>query len=177
MDGAVEVRPKSLGRSTFPGLKTWPRVVYVLEGTAKLIDVDGILIRPLSAIDIDQVEAWARDMPWICDTWGGPAGLSTSGAAWGAFVADQLVSIACSFFVGTRHEEIGVATHPAFRGRGLSPACARRLCEDIRQRGRQTIWSTGTDWAASLRVAEKLGLRFLQHETLFVVGIEIPVQN
>ncbi len=160
-------------KTAFPDLKTWPRVVYALEGAPHLLDASGSLIRPLSAIDTEQVKAWAREVPWICETWGGPAGLATSSYAWGAFVTDQLISIACSFFIGTRHEEIGVATHPEFRGRGISPACAGRLCEDIRQRGRQAIWSTGVDWTASIRVAEKLGFQFLRNETLYVAGMDI----
>jgi hypothetical protein len=41
-----------------------------------------------------------------------------SGYAWGAFVHAQLAAVACSFFVGSLYEEVGVVTEAAHRGQG-----------------------------------------------------------
>jgi RimJ/RimL family protein N-acetyltransferase len=112
---------------------------------------------------------------WIAKTWGGPAGLAAGGYAWGAFADRRLVSVACTFFVGDQYEEIGVVTEPAFRGQGLSAACAGALCGDILARGRRSSWTTSPDNAASLRVAAKLGFTVQRHDRLFVVGARIPV--
>lgn len=113
-------------------------------------------------------------MTWISNTWGGPAGLATSGHARGAFVDGRLMSVACAFYVGERYEEIGVVAEPDHRGRGLSAGSTAALGEDIRARGRSPSWTTSPDNAASLRVAEKLG--FLRHheDHLHVCGLPVP---
>ncbi len=58
----------------------------------------------------------------------------------------------------------------AFRGRGLSPACAARVIADIRARGRTPSWSTSRDNTASRRVAEKLGFARHRDDVLYVAG-------
>ncbi len=68
----------------------------------------------------------------------------------------QLVTVACTFFLGKTYEEIGVATELTFRGLGLSPACVPALCRGIQARGHQVSWTTSPDSRASIRVAEKL---------------------
>jgi RimJ/RimL family protein N-acetyltransferase len=124
----------------------------------------------------DAHHLWALMPPslWIANTWGGPPGLAASGYAYGAFVDGQLASVACSFGLADGFEDIGVITEPAFRGRGLSPACAAALCADIRARGRLPSWSTSPDNAASLRVAEKLGFSLHHHDRLWVIGRSVP---
>jgi predicted GNAT family acetyltransferase len=94
--------------------------------------------------------------------------------AWGGFIGGRLAAVACTFFAGRGHEEIGVVTEPGYRGRGLSAACAAGLCGDIVARGRIPSWTTSPDNAASMRVAEKLGFTFQRRDVLYVVGIPIP---
>jgi predicted GNAT family acetyltransferase len=106
--------------------------------------------------------------------WGGPNGLASSGFAWGAFVAGQLVSVACTGFLGETYEDIGIVTEPGFRGLGLSPICVLALCSDIRARGHQPSWSTSPDNLASVRVAEKCGFVRQRDDLLYVVGVSIP---
>ncbi|HJZ49449.1 MAG TPA: GNAT family N-acetyltransferase [Roseiflexaceae bacterium] len=86
----------------------------------------------------------------------------------------QYLAVACSFFVGRLYEEIGVVTEAAYRGQGLSVACADALCQDIERRGKQASWSTSPDNRASIRVAEKLGFRFEREDRLYVSGLDIP---
>jgi predicted GNAT family acetyltransferase len=94
--------------------------------------------------------------------------------AWGAFVGERLVSVACIFFVGRQFEELGVVTEAEHRGRGLSLACAHGVCEEIRARGRRPSWTTSPDNAASKAVAERLGFSFRRRDVLYVAGIPIP---
>ena len=100
--------------------------------------------------------------------------LASSGHAWGAFTEDRLVSVACTFSVGERYEEVGVVTVPEFRGMGLSVACAGALCADIQGRGRIPSWSTSPDNTPSLRVAQKLGFELRRRSRLYVVGMPVP---
>jgi predicted GNAT family acetyltransferase len=131
-------------------------------------------VRRLTAADGYQLWGLSAESRWIAKAWGGPAGLVASGAAWGAFLDGRLVSVACTFFMGERYEEIGVVTEPEQRGQGQSVACTRALCQEIFERGRRPSWTTSPDNVASVRVAEKLGFRLQRHDRLYVVGIAIP---
>jgi RimJ/RimL family protein N-acetyltransferase len=172
VDAAAPFAP--LLHATFPNLRIWNRVVYVLDHHQPEMSQHNALIRRLHAGDTAHVAQLSPDLAWIAKTWGGPAGLARSGYAWGAFVQGQLAAVACSFFVGSQFEEIGVITESAYRGQGLSVACAAALCQDVQQRGRQASWSTSPDNRASIRVAEKLGFRFARDHRLYVCGIAIP---
>jgi RimJ/RimL family protein N-acetyltransferase len=153
----------------------WPRVIFALPSLSELeVALDDAEMRRLQAADADRAAALNAGIAWIADTLGGPAGMAASGLAWGAFVDGALVSVACSFFVGERYEDIGVATEPSFRGRGLALACAHALCGDIQQRGRKPSWTTSPDNHASQRVAEKLGFVLQRHDRLLVVGRRPP---
>jgi len=171
VDAAVPFAP--LLHETFPDLRIWDRVVYVLDHYRPQMRQDRI-IRRLHAADTDHVAQLSPDLAWIAKTWGGSAGLAGSGYAWGAFVHAQLAAVACSFFVGSLYEEVGVVTEAAYRGQGLSMACADALCQDIERHGRQASWSTSPDNRASIRVAEKLGFRFEREDRLYVSGLDIP---
>jgi GNAT acetyltransferase len=134
----------------------------------------GCHLRRLESGDADALAALDPELTWIAKTWGGPSGLARSGMAWGAFVDGRLASVACTFFQGRRHEDIGVVTEREFRRRGLSAAAAARLCLDIRARGRRPTWSTSPDNAGSLKVARRLGFREVRRGVMYLVGIDPP---
>jgi hypothetical protein len=161
-------------RAAFPEVQTWPRVAFVQHNAPGPVTAGDVALRRLEPFDTPNLEGFDPDSAWISNTWGGSAGLAGSGCGWGAFVAGRLVSIACTFFLGETYEDIGVVTEPAFRGSGLSVACAGALCRDIRARGHQPTWTTSPDNTASLRVAEKLGFVVHRQHQLYVVGIPIP---
>ena len=161
-------------RAAFPTVQVWERVILELRTGPRYQLPGGITIRRLQSEDAYHLWGVSAGIAWISKTWGGPAGLASSGLAWGAFVQGTLVSVAVTFFAGDRYEDIGVVTEPAFRGRGLSAACAGGLARDIQARGRMPSWSTSPDNTASLRVAEKLGFQLNRHDRLYVIGIPIP---
>ncbi len=160
--------------TTFPDLRIWDRVVYVLDRPQRQVPHANARVRPLRVADAALVAQLCPDLQWIFKTWGGPAGLAGSGYAWGAFVGSRLAAVACSFFVGDQFEEVGVVAEAPYRGQGLGFACADALCREIDQRGRQASWTTSPDNAASIRVADKLGFRFVRDDRLYVIGIDIP---
>ena len=161
-------------KSTFPGMAVWPRVTFELSRSPTNGHVPGASVRRLGRDDERQLRRLAPEMAWIWQTWGDPKGLASSARAWGAFLDGRLGSVACTFFVGERYEEIGVVTEPDFRGLGLSPSCAAALCADIRHRGRIPSWTTSPDNTASLRVAKKLGFEVARRSSLYVVGMPVP---
>lgn len=174
--GFVDAPPAfaPLLRTTFPDLVAWDRVIYDLEGPPHYVPPAGFMVRRLSPDDAYQLWALSRESAWVTKTWGGPPGLAASGMAWGAFAGDRLASVACAFFVARGYEEIGVVTEPAYRGLGLSAACAGALCGDIIARGRRPSWTTSPSNVASKRVAEKLGFAFRRRDVLYVIGVPVP---
>jgi RimJ/RimL family protein N-acetyltransferase len=158
-------------RAAFPDVKSWARVILHQSDRPALVSgPSAATLQRLQPRDEAGVAGLSPESAWILRTWGSPAGLAASGHAWGAFLDEQLVAIACSFFVGEHYEDIGVVTESPHRGQGLSTACAAALCADIEGRGRQASWSTSTDNQASLRIAEKLGFRVQRHDRLLLVN-------
>ncbi len=167
--GFVEAPPPfvPLLEAACPNMLVWDRVVLALHGPLPPAP-PARLPRRLEADDAAALAALSGECRWVSRTWSGPAGLAASGTAWGVFDRDRLVSVACVFFVGDRYEEIGVATEPGFRGRGLSTLCAGAVCGDILRRGRTPSWTTSPDNAASFRVARKLGFSLQRRDCLYV---------
>ena len=161
-------------RESFADLRVWQRVVYSLGDAPQFVLPDGYVVRRLTAVDTPTIQALSPVSSWIAKTWGGAAGLAASGLAWGASRNGRLAAIACTFFLGDHIEEIGVATEPLHRGRGLSVACAGALCQDIRARCHTPSWTTSPDNIASLRVAQKLGFSHHHDDVLYVTGTAIP---
>lgn len=175
VEGFVESPPRWLPvlRATDPSVATWDRVVAALPDTADPPEPRAP-VRPLVAADGPALAALDPSIEWIHRTWGGPEGLAASGRAWAAFEGRDVVSVAVTFFVGERHEEIGVVTDPAHRGRGLSTACTAALVRDIRARGRRPSWTTSPDNIASRGVAARLGFVHVRDDVLYAVRTEIP---
>jgi RimJ/RimL family protein N-acetyltransferase len=75
----------------------------------------------------------------------------------GAIRDGALVSIAHTFAISDRHADIGVVTHPDWRGQGLGTAVAAEVAKAIQDGGRTPVWSCGGTNLASLRIAARLG--------------------
>ena len=173
--GLVEAPPEWLPalRAIDPGVATWPRLVSVLPRSAD-VPAPADLVRRLTAADAAVLARLHPSVAWISETWDGPAGLAASGHAWAAFADGRPTAVACSFYVGSRYEDVGVVTDPDHRGRGLSTACAAALVADIRRRGRQPSWTTSPDNLASRAVAARLGFVHERDDILYAVRTPVP---
>lgn len=174
--GMIEALPSFLPllQEAFPDLRVWDRVIFSLPGEPQFTLPDDYEVRRLTAVDTPYLQALSSASSWIAKTWRGAAGLAASGMAWGAFGNGRLVAVACTFFLGKQYEDIGVATEPDHRGRGLSVACSGALCQEIRARGRTPSWTTSPDNIASIRVAQKLGFIHKRDGCLYISRMSIP---
>jgi RimJ/RimL family protein N-acetyltransferase len=174
--GFVDAAPAFLPllRKARPDLSVWKRVIYALPGEPEYALPRSAIVRRLEPDDGEALQHLSPNSQWIWETSGGPSRLAGGGLAWGAFVDGRIASVAAAFMIGDRYEDIGVVTEAEHRGEGLSPACAGRLCEDIRSRGRTPSWSTSHENTASRRVAEKLRFELDREDLLYVVGQSIP---
>jgi len=75
----------------------------------------------------------------------------------GAVRDGALVALAYTFATSERHADIGVVTHPEWRGRGLATAVSAHVAQAILLDGRTPVWSCGGSNIASLRIAARLG--------------------
>jgi hypothetical protein len=172
LDGFVAM-PPSFERcflEVFPSATVWERIMLSLDGRPpdpRPVSAD---VRPLTASDAGLLVAFGPDLDWIFHTWDGPDGLAASGFGWGAFTAEGLQAVACTFYLGAVYEDIGVVTQPAARRRGFSLACATALCRDIVTRGHIPSWTTSLTNDGSLGVARALGFREHHRGRLFLVG-------
>jgi RimJ/RimL family protein N-acetyltransferase len=177
IDGFVDcpVRFDPLLLRAFPDLALWHRVVLRLDGEAPIFRLQTTAtLTPLGPEHVRDIEALDADLAWIHNTWDGAAGLAASGKAWGAFVHERLVSVACSFFVSQSFEDIGIVTEREYRGRSLAAACAAALTREIQSRGKTPSWTTSPENQASRRVAEKLGFIFERNDRLLITSTELP---
>jgi GNAT superfamily N-acetyltransferase len=162
---------------TFPTLEKWPRMIASLPSAPvepPPLNAASVEVRRLCPADGDDLDMLSAEAVWVTQTWGGGKPLARSGYGWGAWDEGHLAAVACTFFLGIAHEDIGVVTEAEYRGQGLSTACTFSLCQDIIARGRTPTWATSTDNIGSWRVAEKLGFVHQYDDWLYVVGREIP---
>lgn len=163
-------------QATFSELVVWDRLILSQTKSASAADLPaGFQIKRLTTEDMPALAMLGNDVNWVAKTWGGIEGLARSGLGWGAFAENgRLTSIVCTFFLGHRYEEIGIATDPEFRGLGLSTACSAAWCRDVAQRGHRASWTTSPDNIGSLRVAEKLGFTPHHQSHLYVIKTAVP---
>ncbi len=174
--GLVEARDSFLAplRAALPHLRVWPRVMLRWSPDVPGPPLAGHPVRRITAADVALLDQLSGDVNWILKTWDGAVGMADSGRAWIAEMDGRIVSLACSFFVGDRYEEVGVVTEPAWRRRGLAGSCASALCRDIRLAGKTPTWTTSPDNHASMRLAQKLGFEQVRRDRLYVIGRPIP---
>ncbi|MEH6373590.1 GNAT family N-acetyltransferase [Streptomyces sp. KLMMK] len=160
--------------AAFHRVVPWERMIWVHRDLppAVLLGPE-MTVRRLLPRDAHALRTLGQDMAWISAGWGGPTGLAASGRCWGVFRDGFLLSLACTFFVGSRYEDIAVATLPEERGRGLASACVQVLCADVTARGRIPSWTCSRDNHPSRRLAAKAGFHLVHEFVHFAVGAAV----
>lgn len=126
-----------------------------------------LLVRRLTLADLTLLEAAPRELQGA--GFGSPRGLLTEGVVAGAVVEGRVVAIAHTSSYSERHADVGVFTHPGWRGRGLATAAAALVVRQVQAAGRTPVWSAGEDNFASLRVAHKLGFVEVSRRTYVIL--------
>ncbi|WEB44509.1 GNAT family N-acetyltransferase [Streptomyces yunnanensis] len=156
--------------SSFDLLVPWERMVYLQrEPLPASRPPRGVKVRRLHPQDAEAVRALGAEAAWIHASWGGPAGLAASGHGWAAFQEGRVVAVACTYFRGTRYEDVACVTLPEHRRQRLALACVTALCRDIAARGHIPSWTCSRDnrpsrllaWTAGFRLADE----YVHHAT------------
>lgn len=168
---AVPDRFLPLLGASFERIVPWERMIWVQDapGCDPRLSAD-VLVRRLTFRDASAVRELGPEPAWITESWGGPHGLAGSGHCWGAFRGGRLLSVACTYFLGDRYEDVAVVTVPDERGKGLAAACVRGLCADVAARGRTPSWTCSRYNEPSRRLAVKAGFRLVRAYVHYAVG-------
>lgn len=156
--------------ASFDRVVPWERMVYIQrEKPEPPRPPHGVSVRRVNAADTRALAALDADSSWIHASWGGPGGLAASGHAWGAFHKDHLLAVACTYFLGSRYEDIAVVTAPGHRRQQLALSCVVALGADVAARGRTASWTCSRYNRASRLLAWTAGFRlereYVHHAT------------
>jgi len=117
-------------------------------------------VRRLTPMDLPAVEGSDPLFHSFFIGHGDPARTLAEGVVAGVISGGKLVSaITTSAWSGV-HVDLGAATLPEARRRGLATAAACLVCSELRAVGLKPVWAAGEPNVASWRVPEKLGFRF-----------------
>ncbi|MGW7490667.1 GNAT family N-acetyltransferase [Streptomyces sp. NPDC054786] len=150
--------------SAFDLVVPWERMLYLHQVPVPVPRTpDGVTVRRLAPEDAPALAALTPDTAWVHASWGGPAGLAASGLGWAAFRKEDVLAVACTYFHGTRYEDLACFTVPEHRRQRLALACVTALCQDIATRGHTPSWTCSRDNRPSRLLAWTAGFR-LEHE-------------
>ncbi|MFJ8311661.1 MULTISPECIES: GNAT family N-acetyltransferase [unclassified Streptomyces] len=158
--------------SAFDRVVPWERMVYVRreKPTSRPQPPRGVTVRRLVATDALALASLDANSAWIHASWGGAAGLAGSGHAWGAFHKDRLLAVACTYFLGSRYEDIAVVTLPEHRREQLALSCVLALCADVEARGNTPSWTCSRHHRASRLLAWTAGFRLQREYVHYATG-------
>ncbi|MFD3376724.1 MULTISPECIES: GNAT family N-acetyltransferase [unclassified Streptomyces] len=158
--------------SAFDRLTPWERMVWTLQADPQPCAVPrGVTVRRLEPADTDALLALGPDTAWIHASWGDPLGLAASGHGWAAMDRKgQVLAIACTYFRGTRYEDVAVFTDPGHRRHRLALACVTALAADIAARGHIPSWNCSVQNRAGRLLAWNAGFRLVREYVHYGVG-------
>ncbi|KOU35537.1 GNAT family N-acetyltransferase [Streptomyces sp. WM6378] len=157
--------------SAFDRVVPWERMVYVhAEAPARPRPPRGVTVRRVVEADATALAVLGADSAWIQASWGGPARLAGSGHAWGAFHRGRLLAVACTYFLGSRYEDIAVVTVPEHRREQLALSCVVALCAGVEARGRTTSWTCSRYNRPSRLLAWTAGFRLEREYVHYATG-------
>ncbi|MEU9716851.1 GNAT family N-acetyltransferase [Streptomyces sp. NPDC047976] len=158
--------------SAFERVTPWERMLYVHQAQAPESlprTPRGVTVRRLTPEDGPALACLPPENAWICASWGGPVGLSASGHGWAAFTKGRILSVACTYFLGSAYEDVAVVTVPDRRRERLALACVAHLTADVRARGHTASWCCSRDNRPSRLLAWTAGFRltreYVHHST------------
>ncbi|MFF4583804.1 GNAT family N-acetyltransferase [Streptomyces sp. NPDC001373] len=157
--------------AAFQRIDPWERMVYVRSAAATgARPAHGVTVRRLTPGDAPAVVALGPGAAWIHRTWGGPERLASSGLCWGAFHRGRALSLACTYFLGSRYEDVAALAALGHRRQHLALACVSALCQDIEARGRTASWTCSRDNRPSRLLAWSAGFRLTREYVHYATG-------
>jgi len=147
----------------FPDAIKWDRIGFEAVEVSEVVIPESVELKRLSLSDVDNLDDIGEK--WLWKFAGTPAGLIENCDNFGVFKEGKLVSISSVFTSSRRYDDIAVATHPAYRGKGYALLCAGALTGWLLKRGRKPVWNTSPENIASMKIPFSLGYREIKLRT------------
>ncbi len=126
-------------------------------------------IRLLNRDDAKALKESFATEDWLWDFFFTPEELLSRGGAAAAFIDGEMACVVTTIAYTEKYCELGVATRPEYRGRGLALECSRTLSAiQFEEFGRLPCWRTQTGNIGSWKVAKRLGLEETTYSEKFV---------
>ena len=148
-------------------LKGWgphkvARYYYILENLAwnwRIGMPPGSEMRPLTAslLEGEDMENADQARGWVLSFWPSLDAFEAKGVGYCVVYGETIASWCLSVFVSGKDYELGLATAPDYRGRGLAKRTAAACAEACLGRGLRVHWHCLEENLPSRRVAEKVG--------------------
>lgn len=117
-------------------------------------------VRLINPSDADGLNMTFAEYSWIWEFFGSPEALLKQGQAAAAFIDGKMACVASTLAFTDNYCELGVATLPEFRGKGLALECCRALSQaQFEYFNRLPCWRTNTGNVGSWKTARNLGLK------------------
>ena len=138
------------------------RYYYILENLAwnwRIGMPPGSEMRPITAtlLEGEDMENADQVRGWVLSFWQSLEAFEAKGVGYCVVYGETIASWCLSVFVSGRNYELGLATAPDFRGRGLAKRTAAACAEACLGRGLKVHWHCLEENYPSRRVAEKVG--------------------
>ena len=165
--------------AAFERITPWERMIWTLQAEPRQATVPfGLTLRRLEPADTDALDALGPDASWISASWGGPLGLASSGHGWAVVSRKgRVLALACTYFRGSRYEDVAVCTVPDHRRHRLALACVTALNGDISARGRTPSWNCSVLNRASRLLAWNAGFRLVREYVHHAVGSPVSAPS
>lgn len=93
-----------------------------------------------------------------------------AGLCWGAFHRGRALSLACTYILGSRYEDVAALADPGHRRQHLALDWVTALCHDIASRGRTASWTCSRDNRPSRLLAWSAGFRLTREYVHYATG-------
>ena len=123
----------------------------------------------LSLTELGNVEHVRAEISWM---WPSLDHFYAHGLGWAALTADRLICWCTAEYMSADRCGIGIATHPAFRQKGVATATAVHFVNSCLAKGLQPHWECDRDNLPSVRVAEKAGFSHIVDEQFWAGQFE-----
>ncbi len=119
--------------------------------------LEGYRIQKIDTVDLFKQCLWFKNIAML---WGGPEEFINNSFGFVLLNAqNKVVAEAHGAWIGNGLCEIGVITHPDFRGQGFSPILTRQMLQECKIRNLTPVWSCDCKNIASRKVAAKAGFQ------------------
>jgi RimJ/RimL family protein N-acetyltransferase len=139
----------------------WRRAYHFLGNAhdPEAVLPSGYVLRRMNAalLEDDQLANAGEARGWVLSFWRSLADFERGGFGYGAVTSQAIASWCLTVFASGDAYELGLATAPEHRGRGLATAVAAACISECLSRGATSHWQCEEANPASMTVAEKVG--------------------